>query len=84
VYFDVVVKRVYTVFSETVGKNLRTGLVSQNTLKTLDPAPALCTSSIDRCEFALFSRRSARLEEIGQIGLKPPLITRVASCQSLH
>jgi len=37
----VLVKRVYTAFSETVGNNLRIGLVSQNTLKTLGPAPAL-------------------------------------------
>jgi len=50
--------------------------------KTLDPAPApsLYTSNFDKkCKFALVDgawgplRRGARLEAIGQIGLKPAL-----------
>jgi len=59
-------------------KKLRTIIVSQNTLKTLGPMPALYTSSFDKkCKFVLVSRRSVGsplplgpIRRIGQIGLK--------------
>jgi len=73
-----VVKRIYTLFWETVGKMWDPFWSLKTTWKTLDPAPALYTSSFDRkCKFVLVNRRSAGLlwrgaglENIGQIGIK--------------